>query len=269
MQGASRTSLGEVTRRLDSVLESADAVTLSIELFQVVRLLDREHSLRRFLADSSVPGERKTGTAGQLLEPRVSPSTILVVGDVVQASWSSPRDLADAVERMAVFATVAVVEATGQVDELEDELFRFGRIIQAQPQLRAALTRPGAAEQHKRTLVGDLLEGKANVATRRLVTEVVADPRGRTLEQGLDAYSQMVAERARRFTAVVRTAVPLTEAQTTRLQRLLTRSYGREIHLNIEIVPEIVGGMSIRVGDEIFDGTVAGRISEVRRRLTG
>jgi F-type H+-transporting ATPase subunit delta len=269
MVGASRTSLIEVTRRLDEVLDTADPGTLAEELFQVVRLFDAEHSLRRVLADSAVSAERKTGLAGRLLESQVSPATILVVTAVVGSEWSAPRDMVDAVERLAVFATVALAEGGGQVDELEDEIFRFGRIVAARPELRSALTRPGTAEQHLRTLVSDLVGDKVNPASARLITEIVVDPRGRTLEQGLDVYGELVAERATRYIAVVRTAVPLGAAQQERLQALLSRRYGRTIHLNIEVVPEIVGGLYIRVGDEVMDGTIAGRVAEVRRRLGG
>lgn len=269
MLGASRTSMAEVTSRLDSVLESADAATLSGELFQVVHLLDREHSLRRILADAWADDEAKTRLVGRLLETHVSPSTIVVVNDVVQAAWSAPRDLTDALERLAVFATVALAEADGKVQEVEDELFRFGRVIAAQPQLRAALTRPGVGAEALRSLIGDLLADRVHAATLQLVTQRVTSPRGRTLEQGLEAYAQLVAERARRSIAVVRTAAPLSENQRTRLQQLLSRRYGREVHLNIEVVPDIVGGMDVRVGDEVMDGTIAGRIAEARRRLAG
>ncbi|MEV2276149.1 F0F1 ATP synthase subunit delta [Nocardiopsis sp. NPDC049922] len=273
MRGISRTSLAEVTRRLDeNVLASADAgqfaVSLGGELFEVVALLGGEHSLRRWLADQSNPAEAKTALAGQLLETKVSPSTLIVVGDVVQQDWSSAADMVEAVERMGVYATVASVEGT-RLDELEDELFRFQRIVVAQPELRAALTRDGVAAEHLRSLVESLLADKVNAATLALVSEAVARPRGRTLEQALEHFGQLVAERAQRYIAVVRAAHALSEAQQERLRAVLTRKYGRDIHLNIEIVPEVLGGLSIQVGDEVIDDTIAGRIAEVQRRLAG
>ncbi|MBR8740424.1 F0F1 ATP synthase subunit delta [Nocardiopsis sp. MG754419] len=273
MRGISRSSLAEATRRLDdNVLASADAaqhaVSLGGELFEVVALLGNEHSLRRWLADQANPVEKKTGLIGQILEGKVSPSTVIVVNDIVSQSWAGPRDMVDALERMAVYATVASVEGT-RLDELEDELFRFQRIVVAQPDLRAALTRDGVAAAHQRTLIENLLSGKVSSATLALVGEAVTRPRGRTLEQALETYGQLVAERAQRYIAVVRSAVPLSGAHLDRLRALLKRRYGREIHLNIEVVPEIVGGLSIQVGDEVIDGTIAGRIAEVQRRLAG
>ncbi|WP_028646813.1 F0F1 ATP synthase subunit delta [Nocardiopsis sp. CNT312] len=272
MRGTSRTSLAEVTRRLDSnVLASVDArgaLALGGELFEVVALLSGEHSLRRWLADQSTPAESKTALAGQLLEQRVSPSALIVVGDVLQQDWSSARDMVDALERMGVYATLASV-AGGRLDGVEDELFRFQRIVAAQPQLRAALTREGVPAATLRSLLDDLLSGKVDPATSVLVGEAVTRPRGRTLEQALDHFGQLVAERAQHFVAVVRAAHLPSEAQQDRLRAALSRKYGRDIHLNIEVVPELIGGLSVQVGDEVIDDTIAGRIAEVKRRLAG
>ncbi|MEE2038323.1 F0F1 ATP synthase subunit delta [Nocardiopsis sp. CT-R113] len=274
MRGISRTSLVEVTRRLDdNVLASAgtaqSGVALGGELFEVVALLGSQHSLRRWLADQANPAEGKTELIGQLLETKVSPSTVIVAGDVVSAKWSGPRDLVDAMERMAVYATVASLQSASALGELEDELFRFQRIVAAQPALRDALTREGVAPERRLSLLENLLSGKVNAATTTLIGEAVTRPRRRTLEQALDHFGQLVAERAQRYVAVVRSAVPLSESQQSRLGAALSRTYGRDIHLNTEVAPEIVGGLSIQVGDEVIDGTIAGRIAEVQRRLAG
>ncbi|WP_159943106.1 MULTISPECIES: F0F1 ATP synthase subunit delta [unclassified Nocardiopsis] len=274
MRGISRTSLTEVTRRLDeNVLASAgtadNGVSLGSELFEVVALLGNEHSLRRWLADQANPAEAKSSLLGQLLETKVSPAAVLVAGDVVSARWSKARDLVDAMERMAVYVTVAPLHSASALGELEDELFRFQRIVASRPDLRDALTRDGVSVEQRLSLVESLLSGKVNPATLSLIGEAVTRPRGRTLEQALDNYGHIVAERAKRYVAVVRSAVALSENQQSRLGAALSRAYGRDIHLNIEVAPEIVGGLSIQVGDEVIDGTIAGRIAEAQRRLAG
>lgn len=269
MRGISRASLEAVTERLGTVLESADTAALGRELFEVVGLLGQEHTLRRWLADPANPAEAKSGLVGELLESKVSPSTVMVVGDVVQAHWSRQRDLVDAIERAAVFATIAAAETEQRLGELEDELFRFGRLLAGETELRAALTDDAVPAERKAGLVTELLADKADRATTTLVSQVVTHPRGRTLEIGLEYYGQLVAERAQRYVALVRTAVALSEGQQERLRASLARAYGRPIHLNIDVDPSIMGGLSIRVGDEVIDGTIAGRLNEVRRRLAG
>ena len=114
-----------------------------------------------------------------------------------------------------------------------------------------------------------LLDGRSRPATERLVTRLVARPRGRSLEAGLEALSRLAAERRGRSVAVVTSAVPLSDQQRQRLGSALARLYGREMHLNLDVDPEILGGIRVRVGDEVINGSIADRLSEAERRLAG
>ena len=77
------------------------------------------------------------------------------------------------------------------------------------------------------------------------------------------------AQRQQKIVAIVKTAVPLTAEQTTRLVGSLSRIYGRQVSAHIEIEPSIVGGIRVQVGDEVIDGSVAGRLEALRRRMAG
>jgi F-type H+-transporting ATPase subunit delta len=266
MTGAvSRASLAEARERLAAVIPAAG---LGEELLEVLHLLDREHGLRRALSDPSRAGEDRAQLVQILLEGKISATALGLVQDVVRLRWSRPSELADAIEELAVSAEAAAVEADGRLDDLEDELFRFSRVVAGEPALRGALTNVALPAERKAGLLGALLGGKAQPATVRLVTEAATRPRGRSLERALDAYGRVVAERRRRLVALVRTAVELTAEQRTRLAESLSAAYGHDVHLNIEVDPTVVGGLSIQIGDEEIDGTIAGRLEEVRRRLT-
>lgn len=272
MRGVSRASLAEAKARLEAVTASAsesEVATLAAELREVVHLLDREHALRRVLSDPALPDTQKSGLARSLLEGKLGGAATEVVDEAVRARWARVRDLPDAVEQLAVLAEVIGAQQAGRLDDLEDELFRFGRIVEGQPALRTTLTDPGIPPDRKRGLLAELLDGKVTGASFQLIAEVVTHPRGRSLDRGLDECGRVAAERRQRLVAVVRTAVPLADEQRGRLAAALSAMYGHEVHLNIEVDPEAVGGLSVRVGDEIIDGTVAGRLDEVRRRLAG
>jgi F-type H+-transporting ATPase subunit delta len=172
-------------------------------------------------------------------------------------------------ERLGVVAAAAEAESQRRLDDVEDELFRFGRIIAANSDLRRALADAAAPEEGKRELLRNLLEGKVAPSSLRLITQLVVHPRGRSLEVGLEEVGQLVAQQRRRLVAVVRSAVELTEAQKQRLEAWLRTSYGRDVHLNVEVDKRVLGGFSVRIGDEIIDTTIVGRIEEVRRRLAG
>ncbi len=267
MRGASRGSLAEAKERLEAVVSAGDPATLGDELFGVLYLLDREHAFRRALSDPAQPQEQRERLATGVLEGKVSTQTRDFTGELARLRWGGSLDLANAVEELAVIAIAAGAEAGGQLDDLEDELFRFGRIVEANPDLRRVLVDPRVETGRKADLVAGLIEGKTTAAALRLITEAVTRPRGRSLERGLDLFGRIAAERRNRLIALVRTAAELTDEQRTRLASKLAAQYGRGVHLNIEVDPTILGGMSIKIGDEEIDGTIARRLADIRRRI--
>ncbi|AUG79688.1 ATP synthase F0F1 subunit delta [Kitasatospora sp. MMS16-BH015] len=271
MIGASREALAAGRENLESLTDntSVDAVKLAEELASVTTLLDREVSLRRLLTDPSRSGEDKARLIASLLGGQVSGETVDLVSGLVRSRWSGSRDLVDGVEELSAYAEVIAADKATKLDNVEDELFRFGRIVSGSHELRGALTEPKATASAKAELVKKLLGARAEAATVRLVTTLVAHPRGRSLEQGLDAYSKLAAARRDRMVAEVTTAVPLSDSQKERLTAALTRLYGRPVHLNIDIDPEVLGGVQVKIGDEVIDGTVSSRLEGARQALEG
>ncbi|MGP4111998.1 F0F1 ATP synthase subunit delta [Streptomyces sp. 4N509B] len=269
---ASREARAAARQRLSVLTDSTsvNATTLADELAGVTGLLDRETGLRRVLTDASKPGEAKAELAGRVLGGQVGGETVDLVSGMVRSRWSASRDLVDAVEELADLADLTAAEQAGVLDRVEDELFRFGRIVVSSPELRTTLaSRDAEAAQTtaKVELVRRLLGGRAEEVTVRLVVRLVERPRGRSLEGGLEDLSRLAAERRDRSVAVVTTAVPLSDAQQRRLGAALTRLYGREIRLNLDVDPSVLGGIAVRIGDEVIEGTLAGRLEEVNRRL--
>jgi F-type H+-transporting ATPase subunit delta len=271
MNGASREALAAARERLDALTDStsADAGTLADELAAVTALLDREVGLRRVLTDPAQSGEAKAGLAQRLLGSQVGGPTVDLVSGLVRSRWSQSRDLVDALEELANLADLTAAQQAGTLDNVEDELFRFGRIVTSNTELRAALTNRKATSTAKGELLGSLLGGRAATQTERLVTRLVAAPRGRSLEAGLESLSKLAAERRDRMVAVVTSAVPLSDPQKQRLGSALAKLYGRSMHLNLDVDPEVLGGIRVQVGDEVINGSLADRIADAGRRLAG
>ncbi|MFD5033551.1 F0F1 ATP synthase subunit delta [Streptomyces sp. NPDC058220] len=271
MNGASREALAAARERLDALTDntSVDAEKLADELAAVTALLHREVSLRRVLTDPAQAGEAKAELAARLLNGQVGGPAVDLISGMVRSRWSQPRDLVDSVEELAATAELTAAERSGALDDVEDELFRFGRIVESSTELRAALTDRSATVSAKTTLLHSLLGGRANPATERLVVRLVTQPRGRSLEAGLQTLSRLAAARRDRMVAVVTSAVPLTDGQKQRLGAALAKLYGHPMHLNLDVDPEVLGGISVRVGDEVINGTVAERLEDAARRLAG
>ncbi|MGK5628663.1 F0F1 ATP synthase subunit delta [Streptomyces sp. URMC 123] len=271
MNGASREALAAARERLDALMDgtSVDAGAIAEQLASVTALLDREVSLRRVLTDPAQSGEAKAELATRLLSGQVGGETVDLIAGMVRSRWSQSRDLADAVEELAATAELAAAQRAGTLDSVEDELFRFGRIVVSSPDLRAALTDRTARGSAKAELLGRLLGGRANPVTERLVVRLVTQPRGRSLEAGLESLSKLAAARRDRMVAVVTSAVPLSDRQKERLGAALATLYGRQMHLNLDVDPEVLGGIQVRIGDEVINGTIADRLDEATRRMAG
>ena len=267
MRGASRASLAEAKERLAAVAAGSQASELGDELFAVTTLLDSQPALLRSLSDSARDAQARTDLLVSLLGGKVSEAALEVLKGLVSSRWSAPGDLADATEQLAVLAYVEAADADGKLDDLEDELFRFSRIVNGHPDLRAVLSNPFVAAERKRELLNELLGSRATAQTLRLVTQAAIRPRGRSLDASLAEYARLAAQRRARLVAEVHVAVGLTAEQLARLRAALSAAYGHDVHLNVVLDPEVIGGMSIRTGDELIDGSLATRLASIRRRL--
>ncbi|GGX41768.1 F0F1 ATP synthase subunit delta [Streptomyces fructofermentans] len=269
MNGASREALAAARERLDALTDSTsvDATQLADELAAVTALLDREVSLRRVLTDPAQAAEGKAELAGRLLAGQVGGTTADLVSGLVRSRWSQSRDLVDTVEELAIIADLTAAQQSNVLDDVEDELFRFGRIVASNTGLRSALTDHAAGAGPKSELLRSLLGGRADAVTERLVARLVTAPRGRSLEAGLESLSKLAAERRNRMVAVVTSAVPLSDPQKQRLGDALAKLYGRPMHLNLDVDPEVLGGIRVQVGDEVINGSIADRLEDVARRM--
>ena len=269
MRGVSRASFAELSERLaaEHITSATVATRLGSELFAVVGLLDTEHGLRRALSDPGKPAAEKGAVANALLHGKITQRAEALVVAAVEGHWATSGDLSDAIEQLAVEAMVLAAQADKGLDDLEDGLFRFSRVVSANPDLRATLADPSLPEQGKQQLLGALLEGKVTPVTLSVINQMVAHPRGRSLTASLDLCAEIAARHREQLIATVRTATELSANQRRRLADALARSYGHDVHLDVVIDPSVVGGISVQIGDELIDGTAASRLADVRRRL--
>lgn len=165
-------------------------------------------------------------------------------------------------------AVLAVAQAEGVLEEVEDELFRFTRTLEQESGLREALTDPALPSERKRAVLRDLLGGKTSDATVNLLELIVDQGRSRELPAIADRLVALAGERRQQAVAEVRTAVPLDEDQRRRLAEALGRATGRTVEVRTIVDPSVIGGVYARVGDMVFDGTVRRRLELARERLS-
>lgn len=270
LQPASREALVALTERLDAYVDGASARDLTVcadELFAVARFLHGERAVQRLLADASSPEEGRADLVRRLFGQQLSQPTIDLVSELARKRWSKIRDVVTAAETLARQATVAVAEKTGSLDEVEDQLFRFGRILASEAQLNSLLADTATPVEGRVQLLDGLLGDRVYPVTATLLRESVRLPRGRHLDVVAEELAELAAARRDRSVAKVRTPVALTPDQESKLVESLGRMYGRKISLQVELDRDLLGGLVVQVGGEVIDGSVAGRLAAARRSL--
>jgi F-type H+-transporting ATPase subunit delta len=172
-------------------------------------------------------------------------------------------------ERIEVYADAlfAVARAEGNLREVEDELFRFARVLEGSDELRAKLTDPHIPAAIRIQIVEDLLGGKAQPSTIGLVSMVVGNGRARELPAIVDLMVTKAAAAAEKEVAEVRTAVPLTQDQIARLAEALGKATGKQVEIKVILDPTIKGGVIAQIGDTVIDGSVRRRLEQLRNAL--
>ncbi|MFY1651983.1 F0F1 ATP synthase subunit delta [Solwaraspora sp. WMMB762] len=273
MQSAtSRESYAAVTERLVGYVAGAAptaVATTADEILSVADLLRRQPRLRRALADPARPADDRTGLLRGLFEGKIGADSLDLLDAVVAARWSAPSELLDATERLGVDTALAGAESAGELAEVEDELFRFGKIIDGDPQLGAVVGDVAVPADRRVELVRTLLTGKALPATVRLAEQAVRGFGGRSVGAGLGRLVELAAARRDRQVAHVTVAAPLTQPEEQRLGATLAEMYGREVSVKLTVDPAVLGGMSVRIGSDLYDGTVRRRLIDTRKALAG
>lgn len=267
MQAGSVRSQGAVLEQTAVALQAgADGGQLGDELFWFALTLDAQHALRRALTEPAVPAEAKSRLLASLASGKLSQPALDVADVAVRNRWSQGRDLADALERASVTAHVAKADKAGHLDTVEDNLFRFSRIAEADPGLREVLSDPEKSLDGKRALVARLVQGKVDESTAALLGQAVA-ARHRSLPAVLAMYQKVAASRRDSLVATVWVAAALSTSHKDRLAHALSAQYDRQVHLNVIVEPSVLGGVRVAVNDDVIDGTIETRLKQAHRRL--
>lgn len=267
MFGSSRESLAVLRASLGARAGEPGFDAVAGDLLAVAGLLGREKSLRLALADAGQPAEARAAIATSLLGDRISAPALAIVTEAVSRRWSSDADLVDAFEVLGAQAAFAVAQADGSLDRVEDELFTFSRAIDDSSDLQMALTDPSLPAERKAAIVRELASSAAP-ATVAVLAHAAGNLRGRRPASAVEDLARIASEQRQQVLAEVRSAIELTPEQNVRLASALSALQGRQVRLNVLVDPAVVGGIVVRVGDDVIDGSVSSRLEQARRALS-
>lgn len=262
MGSASRAAL----EAAKSALASAKGVTRTSgeQLLSAARDIAGSSQLRALLADPSIEVAEKTALISRIFSSLDAAATGLL-GSLVSARWSNSDQLIDGIEQVGIRA---IADSTDDAT-IESELFAFARAVSSDPELELAVGSKLGEASEKAALVDRLLAQKADPGTLAIVRHLVQSPRDRRIGELLNLAAETVADASGGIVATVTAAAPLTDAQLEKLSATLATQYGREPRIAVRIDPSVIGGLRVQVGDDVIDGTVSSRLTELRLQLAG
>jgi F-type H+-transporting ATPase subunit delta len=290
---------GYLAAALESAADDGHLATVVSDLDGFLRALVRSELLRRALTDQAVPLSQRRGVVADLLGGKATPETAAVIGFALGAERAG--ELAAALAQVRVLAedanerasqgvpqgaeppaaragvrdrirgyadrVMAEVGDTAEIDVIEDQLFRFARVVEGSAELRIALSNPDIPLVARTQMLADLLQGKVLAPTQQMIGYVIRAGHLRDLVHTFDWLVELAAtERGRRI-AEVRTAVDLDSSQRLQLAAALTRTAGRPVEVRVRLDPDVIGGMLVSIGDTVIDGTVRYRLERLRDTL--
>ncbi|OBC06878.1 F0F1 ATP synthase subunit B/delta [Mycobacterium sp. 852013-50091_SCH5140682] len=266
LRAASRESLATLVDKFDAVaggLDAAGLTTLADELAAVAKLLLSESVLNRHLAEPTDDPASKVRLVDTLLSGKVGATALDLVRTAVSQRWSTDGNLVDAIEHTARLALLKRAEIGGEVDEVEDQLFRFGRVLDAQPRLSTLLSDYTTPADGRIALLDKVLTGNAGVnsTAAALLAQTVGLLRGERADEAVIDLAELAVARRGEVVAHVTAAAELSDTQRNRLTAVLTRIYGHPVSVQLHVDPDLLGGLSITVGDEVIDGTISSRLA--------
>ncbi|MGH9057252.1 MAG: F0F1 ATP synthase subunit delta [Acidimicrobiales bacterium] len=276
--------------------------TTAAEMAAVRDLVDGSDDLRHTLLDPGVPAASRRAVMNDLLRGKVGEPTLRLLAYTIETekapdaaadlSWMVTRlDAAargreaggetvlghkSAEERVDGYAT-AILETVGgtgggdgarrALGEIEDELFRFMRIVGGSEELRNALSNRVVPASARKALVVDLLRERATPATTSLAVYATQVGRPRDFEALLAYLVDRVASESSRRLAEVRAAIDLDTEQRQHLASALSRVAGHAVDVRVTVDPSILGGFVATIGDTVVDGSTRHRLELLRERL--
>jgi F-type H+-transporting ATPase subunit delta len=261
MSTATDARLSSLDRMLD---DSQVSDSFATDMFAVDDALESSATLRRAVTDPGTPEGARRALVHGLLDGKVDRAVVDLVAEAATLRWAGGRTFAAALERQAVRAQLITADRRGELEDTEDQLFRFARLVESSPDLRNMLGDRSIELSRRQGLVEGLLRGRATDSTIVLAKRAVL-ARERTFGNTIEGYITLAAAQKNRAVATVRVAKPLSSDQRNRLQAALSQKIGREVTIQEVIDPDILGGVRVELGDEVFEGTVADRLESARR----
>jgi F-type H+-transporting ATPase subunit delta len=174
-----------------------------------------------------------------------------------------------AVARRYAVALFHVGQENGQLDQIVVDYQLVLSFLKQDPRLGDLLRHQRMSVRRKKEVVRELWQDRVSKLFLNFMELLIDKRRERFLEAIYDLFASQVRQLHNIVIAEARTALPLDQQAESDLIKALERLTGKQIELETSLSPELIGGMTVKIGDRVFDGSVNRRLQLLGKSLVG
>lgn len=165
-------------------------------------------------------------------------------------------------------AILSLAQGEGLLDQVEQELTQFKEVLEKNAPLQEFLKDPMVTSDGKQKAVAEILEREISTISLHQITLAIAQGRGGLLLKVVEEFFRLAAASRRKVTAEVTTAIPLSEETAKKMESTLSELMGEAVFLKTSVDPSILGGMLVRIGERIINGSIRSQLHRLKEMVS-
>lgn len=269
MRSYSKRALAQFSPVFTAIVTASDEkFVISQDLFDVEKIFSENSPLLRAITDPSRTEEDKTVLVDKLLANSIDKSSLEIIKKLIAMRWSKETDLLEALETLAIEALLLQADKEEKLHKIESDLFAVVNILKKDRQLRNTLTDVRTYDVKDRvSLMEKIFASQVDEFSLKLLKRAIIHTKRTGLSVYISHLAEVVAAHTNNLLATVTVATPLNAQQTTRLEEILHKAYGKQVIINELIDKELIGGIRIRIGQTLIDGSLLSSMEQARQSL--
>lgn len=164
----------------------------------------------------------------------------------------------------AIFEVATEIDS---LDQIKDELEFINESFKTHPEFYEVFRTPKISKEERKSIIVKVFGDKVSKEVMNFMKILIDKRRGAAIESIYNEFVDMVDDHKGVVKAVVESAIPMTDEEQNALTEKLAKVTGQEVHLKAVVKPEVIGGLVVRIGDKVIDGSVKSRLDIMKDNL--
>lgn len=170
-------------------------------------------------------------------------------------------------DRRYALALYEIAESKDKVDEYLEDLREICDIIDSNPELQEVIRHPQISTHKKKKIFVNIFKGRIDSELLSFLLILIEKDRIGYLREKLNEMEKIDLERKNTLKGIIKTAVPLLDNEFDKLKEIFEQKYDKSIIFEKEVDKNVLGGVYVRVGNDVIDGTVKSKVDEMKELL--